>query len=238
MSKYIVEVVTSSVYSSVQAEKGGATRIELCSALATAGVSPSTGMLEMVKQHVSIPVFVMVRPREGDFIYSDAEIEVMKREIDLAKKSGADGFVFGILHKDGTVNAEQTTELVKHCRPLPAVFHRAFDCTPNLFEALEAIIQTGCIRILTSGGKANSLDGVEQLIELQKQAGSRITIMPGGGIRPETFSQIFHKDIREYHLSGRMTISSEMYPTLFEMDYAETDERAVRQVVSYIENNQ
>src|SRR5690606_7752570 len=94
MSKYIVEVVTSSVYSSVQAEKGGAARIELCAALATAGVSSSTGMLELVKQHVSIPVFVMVRPREGDFIYSDIELEVMKREIDLAKKSGADGFVF------------------------------------------------------------------------------------------------------------------------------------------------
>jgi len=238
MSKYIVEVVTSSVYSSVQAEKGGATRIELCAALATAGVSPSTGMLEMVKKHVTVPVFVMVRPREGDFIYSDMEIEVMKREIDLAKKSGADGFVFGILHKDGTVNVEQTTELVKHCRPLPAVFHRAFDCTPNLSEALEDVIRTGCIRILTSGGKVNSLDGVDQLIQLQKQAGDRISIMPGGGIRPETFSKIFHKEIKEYHLSGRTTISSDMYPTLFEMDYAETDEKAIRTVVSYIESKQ
>jgi len=238
MSKYIVEVVTSSVYSSVQAEKGGATRIELCAALATAGVSPSTGMLEMVKQHVSIPVFVMVRPREGDFTYTDAEIEVMKREIDLAKKSGADGFVFGILNKDGTVNVEQTTELVKHCRPLPAVFHRAFDCTPNLFEALETIIQTGCIRILTSGGRASGNEGATNLIRLNEQAAGRITIMPGGGLRPDTFSEVFHPDIKEYHLSGRVPIKSDMYPTLFEMDYAETDEKAIRQVVSYIEKNQ
>ncbi len=237
MSNYIVEVVTGSVYSSIQAEKGGAGRIELCSALAMAGVSPNTAMLEAIKQQVSIPVFVMVRPREGDFTYSAIEFDIMKKEIEQAKRSGADGFVFGILNKDGSVNLSQTKELVDYCAPYPVTFHRAFDCTPDLDEALETVIESGCTRILTSGGKASIIEGIDNLKRLNEKANGRITIMPGGGIRPDTFHQVFDKDIKEYHLSGRVAIKSDMYPTLFEMDYAETDEKNIREVVSYIEKN-
>lgn len=237
MSEYIVEVVTSSVYSSIQAEKGGAKRIELCSALATAGVSPNTAMLQMVKKYVSIPVFVMVRPREGDFIYSDIEKEVMRIEINQAKDNGANGFVLGILNRNGTVNVKETKELVQYCAPLPVTFHRAFDCVPNMSEALEAIIETGCTRILTSGGKATGPEGAENLFKLHEQAAGRITVMPGGGIKPENFSQVFSQNIKEYHLSGRTIVKSEMYPTLFEMDYAETNEESVRSVIDYIASN-
>ena len=232
MSSFTIEVVTSSVRSSVNAQNGGAGRIELCSALATAGVTPSSGLLEAVKQHVRIPVYVMIRPREGDFCYDKYELEVMKREIDLLKKSGADGFVFGVLHDNGMVNFEITKQLVDYCKPLPVTFHRAFDCTPDLAEALETIIETGCERILTSGGKANGLEGIGNIIDLNQKAAGRISLMPGGGIRPETFDDILHTEIREYHMSGRSMIKSPMYPTLFEMDWAETETAAIKTVVA------
>ncbi len=229
MSNYLIEVVSSSVHSSIEAERGGAGRIELCSALNTAGISPSTGMLEMVKKHITIPVFVMLRPREGDFVYSSLELDVMKREIDLAAQSGADGFVLGILDKHGRVNFDHTQELVQYCSPLPVTFHRAFDCTPYLQEALEAVISTGCTRILTSGGQATALAGIEAIVELHQAARGRIIIMPGGGIRPDLLPHIFHPEIKEYHMSGRIPIAPKMDSSLFEMNYFETDASIIRQ---------
>ncbi|MFM7726141.1 MAG: copper homeostasis protein CutC, partial [Flavobacteriales bacterium] len=126
---YLIEVVASTVHSCVEAQLGGAGRIELCSALAAAGITPSSGLLEVVKRHVAIPIFVMIRPREGDFIYDASEIEVMKREIDLLGASGADGFVFGCLKSDSTIDTAITSDLVKHCGSIPVTFHRAIDCT-------------------------------------------------------------------------------------------------------------
>jgi copper homeostasis protein len=231
MHSFKIEVVASSVLSCMRAEAGGASRIELCSALATAGVTPSSGLLEAVKKNVSLPVYVMIRPREGDFCYDKTEIDVMKREIENLQKSGADGFVFGVLLQNGRVDVPMTSELVKFCHPYPVTFHRAFDCTPFLSEALEAVIESGCERILTSGGKTTGPEGIEHIAELAELALDRIIIMPGGGIRPDTFPQMLRKHIREYHLSGRLPVQSVMPSTLFDMNWAETDETSIREVV-------
>jgi copper homeostasis protein len=148
----------------VEAELGGAARIELCSALGAAGITPSSGLLEVIKRHISIPVYVMIRPREGDFTYSASELEVMKREIDLLGESGADGFVFGILSQQGSVDTVATSQLVKHCGEKPVTFHRAIDCTHNLLASVAEIASTGCERILTSGGKKSGPEGKEMIL--------------------------------------------------------------------------
>jgi copper homeostasis protein len=215
----------------MQAQQGGAGRIELCSALGAAGITPSSGLLEVVKRHVSIPIYVMIRPREGDFTYDIREVEVMKREIDLLGASGADGFVFGALQPDGRVDVKLTRELVAHCGATPVTFHRAVDCTPNLLEAAEDIASCGCERILTSGGKSSAIEGRDVIIAMHEAARNGILIMPGGGIKPNKFDDMYIPGISEYHLSGRVTHVSTTPSTLFEMDRAETSSEAIQRVV-------
>lgn len=227
---YLIEVVASTVHSCVEAELGGAGRIELCSALGAAGITPSSGLLEVIKQHVAIPIYVMIRPREGDFTYSKEEVEVMKREIDLLGASGADGFVFGCLRADSTIDVELTRELVSYCSNIPVTFHRAVDCTPNLIHAVREIAECGCERILTSGGKSAGPDGRDTILAMHAAASNSIRIMPGGGIKPETFDRMYHPDIAEYHLSGRSPKHSPTPSTLFEMDWAETTREAIASV--------
>lgn len=235
MKKFTIEVVASSVLSCINAEKGGANRIELCSALATAGVTPSNGMLIAVKENISIPVFVMIRPREGDFCYDKREIETFKREIDSLQKAGADGFVFGLLLPNGHVDVKSTRELVDFCKPYPVTFHRAVDCTPNPVNAIEDIVLTGCERVLTSGGAATGPEGRDNIMAMNEKANGRISVMPGGGIRPDTFPIMLHDTIHEYHLSGRKPVISESSVRLFDMDWAETDELSISEVVAKAE---
>ncbi|MFN5621114.1 MAG: copper homeostasis protein CutC [Flavobacteriales bacterium] len=227
---YLIEVVASTVHSCVEAEQGGAGRIELCSALGAAGITPSSGLLEVVKQHISIPVYVMIRPREGDFTYSQSEVEVMKREIDLLGASGADGFVFGALTEDGRIDTRLTRELVTHCGKIPVTFHRAIDCTPNPIAAVEEVAACCCERILTSGGKPSGPEGIDTILAMHEAAQGKIHIMPGGGIKPDTFALVYRQQLREYHLSGRIAKSSPMASTLFEMDWFETSAEAIARV--------
>jgi len=231
---YLIEVVASTVHSCVEAEKGGAGRIELCSALGAAGITPSSGLLEVVKRHISIPVYVMIRPREGDFTYNKDEIEVMKREIDLLGASGADGFVFGMLTHRGHIDMSLTRELVSYCGSIPVTFHRAVDCTPNPIEAVEQIAVCGCERILTSGGKNSGPEGFETILAMHNAAQGKIKIMPGGGIKPDTFSRVFQKQIREYHLSGRVPRTSSMTSTLFDLDWSETSRDSIATVAAFL----
>ncbi len=231
MKSFTIEVVATSVQSCINAQAGGARRIELCSALATAGVTPSSGLIQLVKNYVTIPIYVMIRPREGDFCYSRPELEVMKQDIENCKVMGADGIVFGILHEDGRVNETVTSKLVELCNPLPVTFHRAIDITPNMMDALETIIDCGCERILTSGGKTTGPEGIANIIALNEKAAGRIFIMPGGGIRPDTFEVMLNEGITDYHLSGRIPKKGTLPTTLFDMDWAETDEDAIRSVV-------
>ncbi|XP_043912653.1 copper homeostasis protein cutC homolog isoform X2 [Protopterus annectens] len=176
---FLMEICVDSVESAVNAERGGASRIELCSSLLDGGTTPSLGLLQVTKQHVRIPVFAMIRPRGGDFLYSDREVEVMKADIHLAKSHGVDGIVFGALREDGRIDAELCSELLAVSRPLPVTFHRAFDLVHDPIIAIETLISLGFERVLTSGCDSTALEGLPVIRRLIEQAKGRIIVMPG-----------------------------------------------------------
>ena len=198
----VFEVCLDSIESCVAAQEGGADRVELCSALLEGGLTPTVGMLKAARERLSIKIMAMVRPRGGDFCYSDFELEVMKHDLEMTRQAGADGVVLGLLNPDGTVDAPRTAELVKRARPLSVTFHRAFDMTRDPFEALETLIELGVDRILTSGQEPTVLEGVPLLRELVARAGERIVIMPGGPISERNLAHIVeHTGARELHFA-------------------------------------
>ncbi|WP_339812955.1 copper homeostasis protein CutC [uncultured Imperialibacter sp.] len=206
-----IEVVCYNITSVLNAIEGGASRIELCDSPGDGGTTPSAGMILTAKEKARIPVFVMIRPRGGDFLYSDEEFEVMKKDIESAKKLGADGLVFGILKANGEIDTERNRELVQLARPLKVTCHRAFDMTNDPHEALEACIEAGFDRILTSGQQANVYDGRLLLAELVKKAGDRIIIMPGAGVSEENVADLVKTTgAKEIHISGRSFVDSPM----------------------------
>ena len=178
----VVEVCVDSVASALAAERGGAQRIELCSDLLEGGVTPSVGLLGVVRSKLAIAIHPIIRPRPGDFCYSEAEFESMLRDIEIAKSEGADGVALGILEEEGHVDVPRTRQLVELARPLSVTFHRAFDMSAELFRALEDVCATGADRILTSGGEQECLQGVDTVARLVADAGGRIKIMAGGRI--------------------------------------------------------
>lgn len=207
----LVEICIDSVASACTAEASGAGRVELCSALSEGGVTPSIGLIEAVRNNVRIPVNVIIRPRGGDFLYSDMEFSVMRRDIERAGEAGADGIVTGILNRDGTVDIERTALLASFAAPMSVTFHRAFDMCRDPFKALEDVIATGAVRILTSGHARSALDGAKVIRELILSAGNRIIIMPGGGIDEYNVALLANSTgAREYHLSGRRHSESMM----------------------------
>ncbi|MFM7815152.1 MAG: copper homeostasis protein CutC, partial [Flavobacteriales bacterium] len=187
---FIIEVVASTLDSCMAAERGGAGRIELCAALATAGVTPSTGLLQHIKAHVQIPVFVMIRPREGDFCYTPKELDLMFLEMDNLLEAGADGFVFGALLSDGRIDSATTKQLVNRAQGKDCTFHRAIDCSSNPVDGVRAVADTGCSRILTSGGASSGPEGMSTILRMVEAAHGKLDIMPGGGIRVDTFKQV------------------------------------------------
>lgn len=206
-----MEVCADSVLSSVNAEKGGAIRIELCSNLAEGGTTPSAGLLKVVKSRLKIPVYVMLRPRGGDFFYSDDEFEVIMEDLKLLKNLGADGFVFGYLNSNGTIDKDRCKEVLDAIRPLPATFHRAIDTTVDIMSALEEVIKIGFTRVLTSGGCSTALEGLPSISEMICKAKGRIIVMPGGGINEINISRILQQSkAREFHCSARTSRPSLM----------------------------
>jgi copper homeostasis protein len=207
----ILEICADSVESAVAAERGGASRIELCSNLLEGGVSASAGLISTVRNRLSIDIYVMIRPRGGDFCYSAAEFEAMEQDVLTAKQLGANGIVFGILKEDGDIDVARTSHLIEIARPLKSTFHRAFDMSRELSKSLSDVIRTGANRVLTSGGEQNVEDGLPAIANLVRVAGSRIAIMAGGGVRESNVHRIIEETgVREIHASVRVQLPSPM----------------------------
>ncbi len=207
----IIEIAVFSLESAIAAFNAGADRIELCSAPAEGGLTPSAATMRLTRKYVKIPIHVMIRPREGDFCYSAKEFEAMLLDIAAAKMVGMEGIVAGILNPDGSVDEKRMAILVDAAAPMNVTFHRAFDMTKNQHEALEAIIYAGCARILTSGGQQTAPQGIEKLAELVKIAGDRISIMPGSGVNLNNIKHIAEiTDAKEIHLSARCFVPGKM----------------------------
>jgi copper homeostasis protein len=179
---YILEITVDTLDRALAAERGGAHRIELCSDLSSGGLTPSIELMRSTREQVRLPIFAMIRPRAGDYVYSGAAFAQMQRDIAAAAEVGMDGVVLGILTGDGRVDVERTQQLVEQARPLPVTFHRAFDISIDIRESLEDVIQTGAARVLTSGGAINAIEGRARLAELIQQARGRVIIVPGAGI--------------------------------------------------------
>ncbi|HEY9046946.1 MAG TPA: copper homeostasis protein CutC [Ohtaekwangia sp.] len=198
-----IEIVAYNIDSARKAQEGGADRIELCDNPGEGGTTPSYGVIEVVRQHVSIDVYVMIRPRGGDFHYDSYEFHAMKRDISQCQKLSVDGIVLGIVNADGTIDKKRCKELIDKARPLKVTCHRAFDMTRDPFEALEDCIEVGFDRILTSGHQTQAVKGIDLITELIKRANGRIAIMPGSGVNENTVEEVVSKSkAKEIHFSA------------------------------------
>jgi copper homeostasis protein len=210
-SKPLIEVCVDSVESAVAAEAGGAARVELCDNLMEGGTTPSAGAIAAAREKLGIKLHVIIRPRGGDFCYSDVEFEVMKRDVEFAKQLGVDGVVIGILLPDGSIDADRTRELVSLARPMNVTFHRAFDMTRDAFAALETLIELSVDRILTSGQEPSVIEGLDLITELVKRACDRMTIMACGGVNERNIGRVTAESkVREIHVTGFVMRESEM----------------------------
>ena len=207
----LVEACVDSVDSAVAAETGGAHRIELCAALREGGLTPSAGTIAVTRQRTTIDIQVMIRPRGGDFLYSDTEYASMQRDVEMAKRLGSNGVVFGLLTPDGEIDVRRTEQLTEQARPMAVTFHRAFDMAGNPTQSLEALVGLHIERVLTSGQRATAVDGIELLRKLVTQAGDRIVVMPGGNIDEQSLPKILGATgAREIHVTGTKKIESAM----------------------------
>lgn len=209
--RYIIEIATTDFTTTKSAVEGGADRIELCSALSEGGLTPSYGLIRQYRKSFDVALFPIIRPRAGDFLFTDDEFELMKQDVLLCKQTGCDGVVIGLLNKDGSIDVKRTAQLVESAYPLEVTFHRAFDRCKDPFTALEQLIKIGCQRILTSGQKPTAPEGVDLIAQLIKKADDRIIIMPGSGVRKENIKMIADKTgAVEFHSSLKGEKKSEM----------------------------
>lgn len=207
----ILEIAVFSLEAAILAWQSGADRIELCSAPAEGGLTPSAATLRLAHKYIPIPVHAMIRPREGDFCYTDKEFETMFLDVMAAKHAGVEGIVTGILLKDGTVDVPRMKLLLEAAGSLQVTFHRAFDMAADPFKALESLIECGVTRILTSGGKPSAASGVTTIKALVEKAGDCLTIMPGSGINKENICKIMTETgAKEFHLSARTFVPGKM----------------------------
>ncbi len=244
----ILEVCATSLQSALNAQEGGAQRVELCDNLYEGGTTPGPGTIQLTREKLHIRLNVMIRPRGGDFLYSDTEFEIIKKDILFCKATGCDGVVFGFLNADGTINTKRTSEAVEIARPMSVTFHRAFDMTKDPFEALELLIDTGVDRILTAGQKNKAPDGQALIAELVKKAGDRVIIMPGAGINEDNITALLHATgAKEFHLTGHHRIESRMkykktgifmgsLPQIPEYSITETDTIKIKNITKLIES--
>ena len=229
--KYALEISVETAEAALAAERGGADRIELCGNLSAGGVTPSAELMSAVRGQLHIPIFAMIRPRPGDFVYSADEFAAMKNDIGSAKKFGINGVVLGILESDHHVDVDRTRELVELAGPQPTTFHRAFDASADLRQALEDVIQTGAARILTSGGAAGAPEGAAMLAELVAAARNRVVIVPAAGINASNITRVAQQTrAREFHsgLSTALPYASRDYKKF------ETEVRNLAEILSLL----
>jgi len=225
-----LEICANSVQSAVNAQEGGAQRIELCCNLEEGGLTPSAATIQLARKWLAIEVFVLIRPRIGNFCYSDIEFETMLKEILFCKDEGVDGVVFGVLNKDGTIDLERNAILVEAARPMQVTFHRAFDCIPDASKGLEQLIQVKFDRVLTSGQQVTAMEGKALIQQFVQQAKDRITILPGSGLSANNLKDfIAYTGVKEVHLSAKMLVDRQE-TGLFAATSFETDVAQVRKV--------
>lgn len=205
-----LEIACFNLESALIAQKAGADRIELCADMSVGGISPTIETIQQAREHLTIDLYIMIRPRGGNFVYSDSEFEQMKSEIETIKKLGVNGFVFGILKEDNTINIEQNKALVELAKPFLCTFHRAFDEVLDYKQALEDVISCGFSTILTSGTFPNVMEGKEVLKQLVIQANNRIKIMPGGGLRSTNISELDEMVNANWYHSSAINDGSEI----------------------------
>ena len=234
----ILEVCVDSVESAVNAKAGGADRLELCGDLIVGGVTPSLALYERIRENVNIPIHVLLRPRFGDFLYSEEELEVLIRQAKMFSEAGADNLVIGCLTPDGRLDLESMKRIVDVAGGTPINLHRAFDMCRDLNEALEDAKALGIVSILTSGGVASAKEGAKVLDELKKNAG-KIDIMAGAGMNAQNIKfMLDNTSLTSFHMSGKKVLESKMQyrntkvnmglPTLSEYEIIRTDVQEVR----------
>jgi len=196
----LVEVCIETLPEAIQAAEAGASRLEVCASMAESGTTPSIGLVSAIRDRLAIPAFIMIRPRGGDFVYDEAELSVMLRDIDAMKRVGAHGIVSGALESSGCIDIESTKTLREAAAPLPFTFHRAFDLAPELEQALDELMELGVNRVLTSGGASTAIVGADAIARLRRKAGSAMTMLAGGGVRaPHAAELVRASGVTEVH---------------------------------------
>ena len=231
----LLEVCANSYQSAINAQNAGAHRIELCSELSVGGITPSYGLIKQVVEDLSIPVFVLIRPRSGNFYYSDVEFEIIKRDIQICKQSGCQGIVSGILNADNTIDIDRTRELIELSKPMSFTFHRAFDCVPDPIQVLEQLINLGVDRVLTSRLESTSEKGLELLKKLNKKANKQITILAGSGVNPENAKLFKEAGLKEIHASASKNIESNSKVSMFDVVQKESDLETIKAILKEIQ---
>jgi copper homeostasis protein len=235
----LLEIAAFNFQSAWLAANAGARRIELCENAHEGGTTPSYGTLKLAKEKIPIPIFPIIRPRGGDFLYNDEEFSIMQKDILLCKQLGYEGIVIGLLNADGTIDTKRTSQLTELAYPLDVTFHRAFDRTVDAMQALEDAIDCGCTRILTSGQHPNAFEGKDLIKQLVQQAADRIIIMPGSGIRSNNIRAIAdYTGANELHSSARKNIPSNMIfnqPSMNEnLQQVTVDETEIKSMIKLI----
>ena len=227
-----LEICANSYQSAKNAQEAGAYRIELCQELSVGGITPSFGLLKQVIDNLEISVFVLIRPRAGNFVYSDAEFDIMKHDIQLCKDLGCHGIVSGILNNNKTIDIDRTRELIELSRPLPFTFHRAFDEVANPLEAFLQLIDLGVERVLTSGQQTTAESGLELLKELNIMSNDRIIILAGSGITSDNALKFKNAGLKEIHASASSLI--EENNSLFSMPLTYSDPQKIKAILDAI----
>ncbi len=235
MKKKKIEICASGLGSAIEAEKGGADRIELCSALAVGGLTPSAGLIEETRKRLKIPIFPLIRCREGDFCYSSAEVEAMCRDIVFARNAGCEGVVVGALKPTGELDLTALRKMARAAEGIEMTIHRCFDFTRNPLESLQKLIDLGAARVLTSGQRPTAPEGTGLIARLVEAAAERLSIMPGSGVNVENLAALAAATgAREFHFTARKNRVSAFLSTdealgALDFDWLETDAATVRE---------